>query len=565
MYDLLIENARVCDGTGRASFQGSVAVRDGQIVAVSDKPRSGEAARRRIDAEGQVVAPGFIDPHTHYDAQVAWDPLLTCSPWHGVTTVMMGNCGVGVAPLQPSMRDAAMADLVNVEAIPLDVMQKGIDWCWESFPEYLDFIQSRGVGINVASMVPLTPLRQFVMADASLERAANADEITTMTRIFREAVRAGAFGWSATFLDNHVGYRGRPIACRNASPEELRALCTVMREERRGVIEVAINQPRLGSVSDEGFELLSRLVNDSRRPVTYLVLINSPDDPLSYRSAVDRLKPILGWDRCVPQITAKPLSVQFDLRTPFPLGIVKAFHRVLNRPHEEQLALYRDPAFRSEVRSGIAEQTVFSGLFDRIRPLLATNDAVQALADTKQSIAEIARTRQADPVDTWFEIAIEGDLEVVFDFKAANFEPEGVRNLLRDGRFLVGLSDGGAHLSQLCDAGYATYLLGRWVREVPTLSLEEAVRNLTSIPADFFGIARRGRLLPGHHADLVVFDPDTVHAETPDLVGDLPGGAKRLVARARGVAATIVAGNVLYRDGQYEGGLPGSVLRSGDT
>jgi N-acyl-D-aspartate/D-glutamate deacylase len=565
MHDLLIENARVCDGTGRASFTGSVAIRNGQIVAVGQTARTGEAAHRKIDAEGQVVAPGFIDPHTHYDAQVAWDPLLTCSPWHGVTTVVMGNCGVGVAPLQPEMRTAAMEDLVNVEAIPMNVMSEGIDWQWESFPQYLEFIQSRGIGINVASLVPLTPLRQFVMADASLDRAANAHEIATMTRVFREAIRAGAFGWSATFLDNHVGYQGRPIACRNASAEELRALCTVMREERRGVIEVAINQPKLGSVSDEGFELLSRLVNDSNRPLTYLVLINSPDDPYSYHNAVDRLKPILGWDRCVPQITAKPLTVQFDLRTPFPLAGIKAFHRVLNRPLEEQLALYRDPAFRKEIRSGIAELSVLSGFFDRIRPLMATNASIQALADSKKSIAELAATRREDPVDTWFDIAVEDDLEAVFDFKAANFEPEGVRNLLRDGRFLVGLSDGGAHLSQLCDAGYATYLLGRWVREVPTLSLEEAVRNLTSVPADFFGIARRGRLVPGHHADLVLFDPETVHAETPDLVDDLPGGARRLVARARGVAATIVAGHVLYRDGEYQGGLPGSVLRSSDT
>jgi N-acyl-D-aspartate/D-glutamate deacylase len=338
-----------------------------------------------------------------------------------------------------------------------------------------------------------------------------------------------------------------------------------MRKAQRGAIELAINMPELGAVSQDGLELISRLVHDSERPVTYIPLINKPEDPLSYLSATEQLGSLLDWRRCVPQITARPLTVQFGLRAPFPMGSLKAFHRVIDRPLEEQMAIYRDPGFRQQVREAMAGQSVFSGFFERIRPLDAANPKVQRIVSGGKSVAEVARLENVDALDAWFDMAIEDNLETVFNFQAANFEPEGVRNLLRDGRFMVGLSDGGAHVTQLCDAGYATYLLGHWVREVPTLSLEEAIQNLTAKPADFFGIPRRGRLLPGNHADLVIFDPETVHAEAPEFVADLPGNRRRLVARARGVMATIVGGQVLYRDGEYQGGLPGTVLRSTDV
>ena len=232
MYDLIIENARVCDGTGKPSFYGSVAVKDGLIAAVGKG--NGEAATKKINADGLALAPGFIDPHTHYDAQVAWDPLVTCSSWHGITTVVMGNCGVGVAPVRPKAHDIVMWDLVNVEAIPFEVMQRGIDWQWETHAQYLDALQKRGLGINVASLAALTPLRHYVMGEESFERAATEDEITAMQRLFREAIRAGAFGLTTTILNNHIGYQGRPLACRNASRAELSALCQVLRQEGLG-------------------------------------------------------------------------------------------------------------------------------------------------------------------------------------------------------------------------------------------------------------------------------------------------------------------------------------------
>src|SRR6266446_8133802 len=254
MFDLVIDNARICDGTGRPSFIGSLGVSNGRITHLGRQ--SGLAAQCTINADGLVLAPGFIDPHTHYDAQVAWDRLLTSSPWHGVTTVVMGNCGVGVAPVKPETRGILLHDLVSVEAIPYDVMQAGIDWQWESYGDYLDVVDQGGFGINVAGLVAFTPLRHYVMGEASFERQATPDEIATMRRVLGEAMRAGAFGFSTTNTRNHVGYGGRPLACRNASQAELVGLCQALREVGRGTIEIALSSAVMGLIDEDDIALL---------------------------------------------------------------------------------------------------------------------------------------------------------------------------------------------------------------------------------------------------------------------------------------------------------------------
>ncbi|HTK93192.1 MAG TPA: amidohydrolase family protein [Verrucomicrobiae bacterium] len=559
MHDLVIDNARIVDGTGAPARMGGVALSGGRITAVGIG--AGEAARERLDARGLVLAPGFIDPHTHYDAQVAWDPLLTCSSWHGITTVVMGNCGVGVAPCRPEAREILMGDLVNVEAIPLDVMRRGIGWEWESFGEYMDALARRPLGINVAPLVPLTPLRHYVLGEASFDRAATPDETATLGRLYGEALDAGAFGLSTTILANHVGDQGRPLACRLASPGELRALCGEMRRRGKGVIEAAITSLP-DRVTDEEYATLELLVNESRRPVTYLAVFARPGRPPgAHEEVVQRMAPLLGRDRAVPQVSCRPLRIQFTLKNPFIFATMATWGQAFNRSEAEQRALYGSEAFRSQWKEEMERRRIFRGQWRRITVRDAAGTATLALAG--QSIAEIAAARGTDPADTILDLALADGLETLFDFPVMNQDPEGVKPLVTDPRFLIGLSDGGAHVDQLCDAGYATYLLGKWVRERGALTLEDGVRRLTSEVAAFFGIRGRGVIAPGKAADLVLFDPDTVDDAPPEYVRDLPGGGKRLVARARGVHATIVNGRLLYQDDVHRGAWPGTVLRSG--
>jgi N-acyl-D-aspartate/D-glutamate deacylase len=558
MHDLVIDNARIVDGTGAPARPGGVAVSGGRITAVGIG--AGEAARERLDARGLVLSPGFIDPHTHYDAQVAWDPLLTCSSWHGITTVVMGNCGVGVAPCRPEARETLMGDLVNVEAIPLDVMRQGIGWEWESFGEYMDALGRRPLGINVAPLVPLTPLPHNVLGEASFDRAATPDETATLARLYGEALDAGAFGLSTTILQNHVGDQGRPLACRLASADELRALCGEMRRRSKGVIEAAITSLP-DRVTDEEFATLSLLVEESGRPVTYLAVFARPGRPPgAHEEVVQRMAPLLGRARAVPQVSCRPLRVQFTLKNPFIFATMATWGQAFNRSEAEQRALYASAAFRTQWKEEMQRRRIFRGQWRRITVRDAAGAETLALAG--KSVAEIANARGQDPADTLLDIALADGLETLFDFPVMNQDPEGVKPLVTDPRFLIGLSDGGAHVDQLCDAGYATYLLGKWVRERQALTLEEGVRRLTSEVAGFFGIPDRGVIATGKAADLVLFDPDTVDDVPPEYVRDLPGGGKRLVARALGVHATIVGGRVLYRDGAHTGAWPGTVLRN---
>ncbi len=555
MLDLVIENARIVDGTGAPSAMGTLGAEGGVITYLGTE--RGLAAKRRVDAGGLVLAPGFVDPHTHYDAQIAWDSLLTSSPWHGVTTVVMGNCGVGVAPVRPNTRDILMHDLVNVEAIPYDVMQAGIDWRWEHYGQYLDAIGGRGLGVNVAGLVAFTPLRHYVMGEESFERAARPDEIQRMRQILREAMEAGAFGFSTTTTRNHIGYGGRPLACRNASRDELVGLCHALRDVGRGAIEIALDSTGGHLIDDADTELLRTLTRESTRKVTWLALFARPGQPDFHDQTVAKLGDLL--ERAMPQVTPRPLVTQGDLKNPSMFASFLSWQKVFNRPAAEQMEIYAQPDFReaflAEVKSRRRMQMWTQTL------VLETQDPALKgwMGKTVQQVADAQGKR---PVDAYLDLSIADRLETRFQTANFNYDQEGVARLVADDRFLVGLSDGGAHVDFLCDVGYSTALLDIWVRQKKVLSLEKAVQKLTSVPAALFGIPNRGTLAAGKAADLVLFDPDTVAPKAPEYAYDFPNKGRRLISRAEGVEATYIAGEQVFERGMHTGALAGRVLRS---
>jgi N-acyl-D-aspartate/D-glutamate deacylase len=557
-YDLLIKDARICDGTGKATFRGSVGVQAGRIVEVGEV--SG-LAKRTINADGLVLTPGFIDIHTHYDAQVSWDPLLTCSPWHGVTSVLMGNCGVGVAPCRPREKDIVSWDLVNVEAMPQDVLLNGVAWDeWESFPQYMEAIEKRGIGLNAGFLVPLSSFRYYVMGASASERETTDVELERMTTLFRQAMEAGAYGFSLSLLNQHIGYQGKPLASRLATKRELCALGRVMRELGRGVIEIALTRS-VSVMSEEELDLLVAVATESQRPVTWLGLLGRSDMPGVCRKTLDRVEPLLRQGLCIPpQVTPRPIQQYYTLKAPFIFASFASWRDAFNRPVPEQIALYKKPEFRETFRKELkVGGAIFTNQWDCVHVVRVEQERNKQYLN--KSIADVAAQWGRDPVDTILDLAIDENLEMGITLSVINTNPDEVRELITHPGVLIGLSDAGAHVDQHCDAGVPTYLLGEWVRKRQALTLEEGVRRLTSEPATFLGQSSKGRIAPGLDADLVLFDPDTIGVQAPEWVNDLPGGKPRLIERANGVRQTIVGGTMLFADGAYQGGLPGKVMR----
>ena len=556
MLDLLIKNGALVDGTGAPARRADVGIAGGRLAALG---RIDEPAKRLIDAAGLVVAPGFIDPHTHYDAQICWDGALTPSSWHGVTSVVMGNCGVGIAPCRPAAREIAMRDLVNVEAIPFEVLNAGITWDWETFPQYMAAAARRAPALNLAFLAPLTPLRHYVMGEASLERAATGAEIADIAKLLAEAMDAGAFGFSSTLLNQHLGYQGRPLACRNASREELKAYCNVLRSRGKGAIEFAMTR-QIGVMDEPELELLDFMLAESRRPITFIAMFDRDDLPDAVATSLRKAAPHIARG-ARPQTSPLPLTREINMRNPFSFAAFPSWKRVfVDKSKPAQAAVYRDPTFRAAFREDLKRPASF-GNWERITVHEVRSPELKQLEG--RTVADIAAERGVDGVDAFLDITLADDLDNEFTLQSFNTRVDRMTEILRNRDILLGLGDGGAHLDMLCDSGYPTYVLGTWVRERGALTLEEAVRRMTSDPADFFGIRDRGRLAPGLAADLTIFDPRTVgSAGRPERRYDLPGGAKRMVMRSQGVEYTLVNGALTWERGSLTEAAAGQVLRS---
>jgi N-acyl-D-aspartate/D-glutamate deacylase len=507
-----------------------------------------------------VVAPGFIDIHTHYDAQVFWDRLLTISPWHGVTTVVMGNCGFGIAPTRPSHRELILRTLENVEGMSLDALVAGVgdDWPFETFPEFLDAIERRGTSINVGALIGHTPVRLYVMGEESTEREATADEVARMRAIVREALDAGALGFATSKSPTHVGYAGRPVPSRAASLEEIEALASCLGDVGHGVMQATVGR---GFFIDE----LAAIQKTTSRPVTWTALLAGMLGPDGHRWVLEQTARMQDEGvAVVPQVSCRPLMVEFQLAAPFPFESLPFFKPVSASDREGKKRIYADPEFRRTFREH-GESGVLAGRWRDTTIAEAPSEPELA----ERNLAEVAAERGVHPVDLALDLALASDLEARFRMAVTNTDEAIVGELLRDPTVVLGLSDAGAHASQLCDASFSTHLLGHWVRDEGTLSLEEAVRLLTSRGADLFALEGRGRLAPGAIADVTVFDPATVGCSPLRRVRDLPAGADRLVSDATGVRAVVVGGTVVREDGadrvDAEGPLPGRLLRGGRT
>ncbi|MHB8329619.1 MAG: N-acyl-D-amino-acid deacylase family protein, partial [Acidimicrobiales bacterium] len=497
MDDIVIRGGTVIDGTGAPGRLADVAIRDGRIAAVGE----GLHGERQLDAAGQVVAPGFIDIHTHYDAQVFWDPWLTPSAYHGVTTVVAGNCGFSIAPIRPEGVALLARTLQHVEDMSFDTLSVGVPWDeFETFPQYLDAVERRGPALNFGCYVGHTAVRLYVMGDDAYERRATAEELAAMQHAVAEAMAGGAIGFASSASPTHNGEGGRPVPSRVADLDELRALLVPVHDAGKGVVALLPG----GVISNEEVFSLQRAVG---RPITWTALLTVKNYPYHEKVIAEhdaaRAEGVEVW----PQVSCRPLVFQMNLAEPFTLNTRPSFSRIMGYSHEERLAAYRDPAWRAaawEDLSGAA------GGFPFNWPAVSVAESPSRPDLADRPVVALAEEWGGTPLDVVLDISIDDDLKTRFWSVVANDDQEGIAWLLpRDG-VLLGLADSGAHVSQLCDACFATDLLGNWVRERRVMPLERAIHKLTAEPASVYGLTDRGSVEVGKAADLCVFDPDTV-------------------------------------------------------
>ena len=555
MHDLLIRNATLFDGSGAVPGVADVAIAQGRVAAVGSTLG---AAREVIDATGLALMPGIIDNHTHYDAQITWDPGVAPSPALGVTTAIIGNCGFTIAPCRPADRDLTMRNLTQVEGMSLDVLRQGIRWDFETIPDYLDLLERQGATVNIAAFAGHSSIRTWVMGADTSKRAATATEVGEMKRLLLEAMRAGAIGFATSTSPAHNGEAGVPMPSRLADDDELRTLVGSLKEAGKGVF-------MLTKGGHTRIAFLEELAVLSGRPVVVAALLHNKTNP---QAVFDELDAIAAANArgatMLGAVSCCPLTMDFTLHSPYPVEGLQSWKPALGLKGEAFRARIAEPAFRDAMRAEIAAPTtfrLFNGEWDQVQ-VVEVADPAHAHFE-QRSIADLARESGADPLDFMFDLALSENLDTVFTATLLNSDQQAVGRMLNHPASLVSLSDAGAHLTFFNDAAFGLHLLGHWSRDLGAMPLTEAVRRLTSQTARTFGIRERGLIRPGYAADLLLFDPATVGRGPKRRVNDLPGGAGRLHTDALGVHGVWINGvKVADGAGMIAGSArPGVLLR----
>lgn len=561
MYDLIIRNGTIVDGSGMPRFRGDLGIAKGKIATIG-KVR--ESARETIDADGHIVAPGLIDAHTHMDAQVFWDALGTCSCWHGVTSVVMGNCGFSLAPCGEKDKLLVMRNLERAEDISPEAMEAGIKWSWTTFAEYLDAVERQPKGINYTAYMGHSALRTYVMGQRAFEEPATTEDLQMMREELGNAIRAGAIGFTTSRTTNHQTPDGRPVASRIANWDEVRSLVGVMGDLGAGIFEIAGEDTGAeGARLDDYLARLKALAVDTSVPVTYGMFSSrrAPDYWRHYFKLADETAAAGG--RMFIQVHSRSLNILLSFETMMPFDRIPAWKEIRKLPLAEQEAALRNPETRRRLveaarERGQADRGVgaearsanFKWIFPLLRP-----------TPPHRSIAEIADAEHKDPVDVVIDLALAKNLKQFFMQTLVNEDQDRVLEMMKHPRSVVTFSDSGAHVSQIMDSSLQTHVLSHWVREKQALTLEQAIRMMSFVPAYHWGLQGRGLLREGNFADVMVFDPEKITPKLPELAHDLPAGAKRLKQKSEGLLATVVNGEVLLRNNEHTGALPGKLLR----
>jgi N-acyl-D-aspartate/D-glutamate deacylase len=558
-YDIVIKNGMVVDGSGGARYRGDVGVKDGKITKIG---RINETADDVIDAEGHVVSPGFVDGHTHMDAQVFWDSLGTCSCYHGVTSVVMGNCGFTLAPCREAEADLVFRNLERAEDIDRGAMLEGIKWQWETYPEYLDVVDKLPKGINYSGYIGHSALRTYVMGERAFDEAASEDDLKAMSHQVKEAVKAGALGFSTSRSPSHRTSDDRQVASRAADFAEIKTLVHAMGELDAGIFQLAMERGDRDYVLQNYTDLKNLSIN-SGRPITFGSL-SRRESPGLWRDCYDIIeKGNLEGARLFTQVHSREINSVMSFETHLPFDNWDVWRDIRALPLDQQKAALRDPETKKkliEIASSPYQGPAVIG--GEARP--PEWDMFYVMESEKwahRTMADIARERGVVPAEAMIDMALEHDLKLFFRQPIANENMDDALDLMKHPHSCVTFSDSGAHVSQIMDSSLQTHLLSHWVRDKQAFTLEEAVRLVTYDTATQWGFHDRGLIREGMTADMVVFNPDTIGPRMPEVVSDLPAGAKRLRQTAHGIANTIVGGQTVLRNGEHTGALPGKLLR----